>query len=274
MGNLESDTRLEGENGTYGLTISDAWDFWQPNGGYLSAIALRAAGAETDLPRPAAYYCQYLNPAASNVEATLRVTTLRRSRRTHAIRVQMMQQEQPILEALVWTVAGIGGLDYSRAQMPEVAPPDELRNAEEIHAPDEAPFRFWHNLETRPVTWQGRWDERPLMHPLWRVWTRFRPVAAFDDPYVDAGRSVILIDTMLYPAAAAAHEGTFPFVAPSVDLAVRWHAGASDSDWILSSTEAPIAVDGLIGGYAATWSLDGRLMATGGGQMIQRPIPS
>src|SRR5688500_10807325 len=43
MGNLQEDTRVEGRDGRYTAKLSPDWDFWTPNGGYLSAIALRAA---------------------------------------------------------------------------------------------------------------------------------------------------------------------------------------------------------------------------------------
>jgi acyl-CoA thioesterase len=271
MGDLQTDTAVIGGNGHYTTTVSGDWDFFTPNGGYLSALALRAAAAESDLPQPAAYYCHYLNPPRSGEEAEIVVTTLRRSKRTHALRIGMSQGEVPMLEALIWLIAPPGGLEYSHAVMPEVPEPTSLRSNEEIHAPDKAPFPFWENVETRPVTWTGRWDERPIMHPLWRVWTRFRPQARFDDPFVDACRSLILIDTMLYPAAAIAHEGVFPFAAPSMDLAVRFHASSKESEWLLSSTETPVAIEGLLGGYAAVWSEDGRLVATGGQQMLYRP---
>lgn len=273
MGNLQSDTEVTGGDGSYRAKLVSDWDFWSPNGGYLSSLALRAAQAETDLPRPAAFYCHYLNPPASSSEVDLTVTTLRRSKRTHSMRVEMSQDGRAILEALTWVLVAPGGLDYNEAKMPDVPKPDELRSAEEIHAPDKAPFPFWDNVETKPVTWQGRWDERPIMHPLWRVWARFRPQPVFDDLFVDACRSIILIDTMLYPAAAVAHEGVFPFMAPSIDLAVRFHC-PSDSEWLLSSTETPIGIAGLIGGYAAVWSEDGQMLATGGQQMIYRPPPS
>lgn len=268
MGNLQEDTRVEGRDGRYTAKLSPDWDFWTPNGGYLSAIALRAAAEETDLRQPASYYCHYLNPGASGQEADLTVTTLRKSRTTQALRVQMTQEGRSVLEALVWTITPPGSLDYSHARMPEVPGPLGLRNQEEIHAPDPYPFPFWMNLESRPVTWTGRWDQRPVMHPLWRTWNQFRPEAAFEDPFIDAARSLVLIDTMLYPAAAITQEETFPFMAPSMDLAVRFHGSASDSDWLLASTETPVANEGLLGGYAAVWSEDGRLIATGGQQML------
>lgn len=261
---------MVGSDGHYSAKVAPAWDFWTPNGGYLSALALRAAAAESHHQRPISYYCHYLKPAKSGEIVELAVTTLRRSKRTQALRVEMTQQGEAVLEALIWTASPSGELDFSEARMPEVPPHAELRTNEEIHHPDKAPFPFWDNLESKPVTWTGRWDERPIMHPLWRTWNRFRPRSTFDDPFVDAARSLVLIDTMLYPAAAMAHEGVFPFLAPSMDLAVRFHRAAPASEWLLTSTESPIAVDGIIGGYAAVWSEQGELVATGGQQMIAR----
>lgn len=268
MGDLADDIRVKGSDGRYVTTVSPDWEIWTPNGGYLSALALQAAAAETDLQRPAAYYCHYLRPARSGEDADLTVTTLRRTGRTHSLRVTMTQGDTLVLEAMVLAVVPPSALTYDEARMPDVPSPAELRSNEEIHAPDEAPFRFWNNLETRPVTWTGRWDERPVMHPLWRVWSRFRPRSTFADPFVDAARALILVDTNLYAAAAMAHEGTMPFLAPSMDLSVRFHHPAHDDDWLLSSSETPVGVQGLIGGYAGVWTQDGRLVATGGQQMF------
>lgn len=273
MGDLARDTEVSGRDGTYQAELSPSWNFWSPNGGYVSAVALRAAARETELPRPAAYYCHYLDAAEAG-PAEINVTTLRRSKRTHSLRVEMTQRGVVVLEALVWTVGRGGGFDYDSARMPEVPAPDAVASYEELHPDETAPFPFWENLEGRPVTWQGRWQDHPVMHPLWRSWYRFRPTPVFDDPYVDAARALILIDTMFYPAAALAHEGAFPFVAPSMDLAVRFHHDAASAEWLLSSTESPVGVDGLIGGYAAVWTPDARLVATGGQQMIYRPLPS
>lgn len=272
MGNLSHDTEVTGSDGAYRAQLSPEWSFWELNGGYVSSVALRAAGAESPLPRPAAFYCHYLK-AAKPGDVEINVHTLRLSKRTHSLRVSLTQSERLVMEALVWTVDDeLPGVQHDLAVMPEVAPPEELRSQEEIHAGEEAPFPFWKNIEQRPITWQGRWDERPQQHPLWRSWQRFRPQATFDDLYVEAGRAMILIDTMLYPAAALAHPGVMPFVAPSMDLAVRFHQFAPHSEWLLSSTESPIATEGLIGGYAAVWSPDGRLLATGGQQMIVQMV--
>lgn len=43
MGDFEIDTALAGGNGRYVAHLSEDWEIWGPNGGYLAAIALRAA---------------------------------------------------------------------------------------------------------------------------------------------------------------------------------------------------------------------------------------
>ena len=44
MGDFDIDTRVEGSGGRYRANISREWEIWGPNGGYVAAIALRAAG--------------------------------------------------------------------------------------------------------------------------------------------------------------------------------------------------------------------------------------
>jgi len=42
MGDFERETRVEGGGGRYRAALSQDWEIWGPNGGYLAAIALRA----------------------------------------------------------------------------------------------------------------------------------------------------------------------------------------------------------------------------------------
>ena len=42
MGDLYEDTEVVGSGGRCSAKVSPAWDFWTPNGGYLSALALRS----------------------------------------------------------------------------------------------------------------------------------------------------------------------------------------------------------------------------------------
>ena len=45
-------------------TLSADWEIWGPCGGYVAALALRAAGAESPFARPASFFCHYLSVAA------------------------------------------------------------------------------------------------------------------------------------------------------------------------------------------------------------------
>jgi hypothetical protein len=49
---LDQATYVDGQNGRYLARLSEDWEIWGPNGGYLAAIALRAAGEVTQIKRP------------------------------------------------------------------------------------------------------------------------------------------------------------------------------------------------------------------------------
>ena len=63
MGDFALDTAVEGGDGRYRGILSEDWRIWGPNGGYVAAVALRAAGAATHLTRPASFACQFLSVA-------------------------------------------------------------------------------------------------------------------------------------------------------------------------------------------------------------------
>jgi acyl-CoA thioesterase len=98
------------------------------------------------------------------------------------------------------------------------------------------------------------------------------PQSTFDDPFVDAGRSLLLIDTMGWPAAVRAYASDLPFYAPSLDVTARFHAAAPESPWLLVECSSPVARDGLVASAASVWAADGSLLASGGQQMLCRPM--
>ena len=56
MGDLGIQTAVEQvDDGRYRATLSQEWEIWGPMGGYVAAIGLRAAGAATSQPNPAAF---------------------------------------------------------------------------------------------------------------------------------------------------------------------------------------------------------------------------
>ena len=53
MGDLAVDTEVVGGDGHFTAQLSSDWEIWGPNGGYVAAVLLRAAGAHTRFDRPA-----------------------------------------------------------------------------------------------------------------------------------------------------------------------------------------------------------------------------
>lgn len=264
MGDFERDTRVEGGAGRYTITLSSDWDIWGPNGGYLAAIALRAAGAEAKIRRPATFAAHYLS-VARFAPVDVEVTALRLGKRSESYRVSMWQDGKRILEALTRTAAESDGLEHDVARAPVVPDPAGLKSSDELWKQDRPRFAFWQNLEQRPTDWDPR-DPPPPRDPEHVSWYRFRPRATFDDPFTDAARSLLLIDTMIWPAAWRKHLPN-DYYAPNLDVVAWFHRLEPQSEWLLCEAHAPIAHGGLIGGTARIWTEDRRLVASGGEQL-------
>lgn len=279
MGDLEVDTRPTAEgDGRYSITLSPDWEIWGPNGGYVASTALRAAGLESELPRPASLSCQFLRPGRFDIPLELEVVTLRRSKRTAALRVSATQEGTPVLEAQVWAVTEVPGLEHDHAPPRHEGGPLEHPTIEERFAAlgeeSDAPFPFWLNFEARPLMWVGDWDNRPAGEPEAGGWYRYLDTPPSDDPWADACRSVVLADTFTWPAAVRAHrQAEVEVIAPSLDLHISLHHAASTSDWLQVYGLAPIATGGTIGTSMQVWTEDGRLSAMAGATLLCVPLP-
>jgi acyl-CoA thioesterase-2 len=277
VGDLAKDTAVTrvGE-GRYTATLSAAWEIWGPMGGYIASVALRAAGAESPFARPASYFCQYLGVASFDAPVDITVTTLRSARTALAQRVEITQGDRRMLEATVWSVGDVEGLEHDQAPMPDVDGPDGLPEIRELLTEEELAqgpsFPFWHNLDTKPLAFsrEPRADGSPA---VWQEWERFTPTATFDDPWVDACRSLVLIDVQSWPAASRAHAWGHGYYAPSLDLYVSFVDPQPASAWLLSDGAGPVARDGLMTWTGRLWSDGGRLVAAGGGQLLCRRMP-
>ena len=112
MGDIAQQTAVEpAGDGCFTAMVHDDWEIWGPCGGYVAALALRAAGAESHLARPASFFCHYLGVAAFE-PVDIEVTTLRQARTACSQRVSMMQAGRPILEATVWSIGDVDGLSH------------------------------------------------------------------------------------------------------------------------------------------------------------------
>lgn len=160
--------------------------------------------------------------------------------------------------------------------MPNVQGPETLKRGRDLlreQGEEEGPASS--NMDWRPLGWR-RPEEMHLLEPVVRGWTKFEPTAAFDDPFLDAGRLAYIIDTLCF--APAFHRlkvdwDECPYVAPSMDLLVHFHASASDADWLLHEHDSAYAGGGLVSGMGRVWSREGRLLASGGSQCLCVPKP-
>ena len=272
MGNLAVDTAVAGGEGRYTALLSREWEIWGPNGGYVASIALRAAAAHAPFDRPATFTCHYLSVAGFDA-VDLEVRTLRQTKRAASVAVSMTQAGKPVLEALVWMVEGGRGLVHDHAVMPDVADHRALAEIRDLLPPDEPMlYPFWANFESKPLVWHDDPMDRPAGEPVFRNWYRFVPQATFDDPVVNACRSLILLDTVGWPAATRAHDPDLAWMAPNLDFTAQFHRTEPAGEWLLADGVAAVATDGLIGYTSRIWSDRGTLLASGSGQLLCRPL--
>ena len=274
MGDLAEDTAVEAlGDGRYRATLSADWEIWGPMGGYVAAVALRAAGAETGHAQPAAFSCHYLGVARFEPVDVV-VEPLRDGRAASSHRVSISQGDRPILGAMVWSVAETDGLEHDETVAPDVPGPDALPSIAELVPPDaQPPFPFWENFDAKPLHFEIDWPPDGPRPARWQEWLRFLPTSAFEDPWVDACRTVILVDLPSWPSAHRPHAWRQPpFIAPTLDLNVAFHRPTAGEEWLLCDGAAPLSTGGLFGWTARVWSPSGRLHASGGGQCLYRPV--
>lgn len=281
-GDLAADTALIATGpGRSRVRLSRAWEIWGPMGGYVAAVAVRAAGRESPFDRLASFSCHYLGVASFDADIDVTVDEVRVGRQAASHRVRITQGDRPILEALAWSVADSEGLDHDVSARPPVPGPDELPSAEELAAqadpPAPPPFPFWLNFDSRPLDWIGDWPPPGPLEPLWRDWMRFTTWSgadATDDPWLAAARLVLLADLPSWPSANRPHAWRQPpFIAPTLDLQVSVHRLVPGEQWLLLEGTSPVAADSLIGFTSRLWTVDGRLVASGGGQTLCRRVP-
>jgi acyl-CoA thioesterase-2 len=272
VGDLALDTAVEGRDGRYTASLSRDWEIWGPNGGYVAAIALRAAGAHSRFDRPASLVGHFLGVGDFDTPLDIETTTLREAKRAQSIRVELSQAGQPIFAAMVWSVGDVSGLEHDFAPMPDVPDPETIPSTDErLAARGEQPhFRFWENFDGRQPNWIDDWESREPGDPVAGAWYRFVPRSIFDDPWVDACRSVILLDTLGWPAACGYHVRS-EYIAPSIDLSVAFHRRRPDEPWLYAAATAPSGAGGLIACESRVWAKDGTLLGVGASQLLCRP---
>lgn len=172
---LATAVSADGHGRGYGTTIDPGWTIGgHPNGGYLLAIATRAALAEAAHPDPLAVSAHYLTPPAPG-PAAVQVTPLRVGRSVSVLRATLGQDGATRLEALVTA----GRLDPTaepvwRAESPPALPPPDECVPGRPEQPGGARISILEHLDLRldPAT-MGWALGRPAGRLEMRGWVRF-----------------------------------------------------------------------------------------------------
>lgn len=269
-GRFDEDTAVERAGDGFHAVLSPKWEVWGPFGGYVAAVALRALGAATPLRRPASFACAFLS-AARFGPVDLDVRSLRRGKRTDALRVDMHQEGRPILSALGWAVdEGADGFVHDLTEPPAVPQPGALRAYAELAENYAEWYPLWRTIDAKPCDVQ----EAVTPSSRWRTWARLLETPSLADPWLDAARSLMWLDLMMWNAAVAPYtERPLSHIAPTLDLAATFHAPAPDDEWLLCDAHSPLGRDGLLGCDGRVWTPGGRLVATGVSTLFCRPNP-
>jgi len=267
---LIADTAVEptGAPGRYAATLSPDWAVWGPNGGYIAAIALRAALASSRFKRPASFHCHFL--AVGRFEPVeISVTAQGGGKRAESLRVELSQQGRLLLAASVWTVdEPLEGFEHDFGRPPEVKPVGDLQSFAQLAGDEYAQwYPIWRSIEARPQKWR-----EPPGDPVWRCWLRFVETPIIDVE-TDAVRQLFWLDLPGWNAAISAHSWPFRYLAPNLDLTVQFHRFAPGESWMLADGTVPLATDGLVASVSRLWTEDGRLLATGTSKHTCRPNP-
>lgn len=275
---LAEATRLEGGSGHFHAELDpDISSPLGPLGGYIAGIALRAAGATTAFDRPSSFTCHFLKPAKPG-QVDVEVDTLRSTKRAESLHVAITQGSDSILEAIAWTTSEMTGAEHSFS-MPDVPGPESLLPIEEVFAEWQAPagprlseFRPIFGVRPdKPPPWLwSDWENLPPQGPYNRGWSRLL-VPVEGDAFLKAASLLPSLDGTTLQSAFAPHRRTGGFVLPHMDLSVYFH-DVSPTEWIFGDGDSPRVGNGLAWGRALLWSRDGRLLASGTGQMMQRPF--
>jgi acyl-CoA thioesterase-2 len=203
--------------------------------------------------------CHFVSQAKF-APADVSVRALRNGSSAAVHAASVTQDGSTVVETTCWSAERNEGPEHMDIRPPAVVPRAEA--TPEAGELDWLPFA--KNLD---VAFVPRGEE---IAPRWSAWTSLRARATFDDPWLDAARSLILLDISGFSAAAMHHGTDASFIAPSLDLHVSFHHDSRDAPWLLMDSHSPLSIDGVLAWRGALWTEDGRIAAMGTGQNAWR----
>ena len=259
---FDADTALEDVDGGCRAWAPEHWFVARgPNGGYLAAIAARAAEAAAGRPLRSLTLQFVAAPAVGPLD--VRATVERAGRTYTAVSIRIEQDGAPMTLALATLGELPGdGPAWDAAPMPAATPLGETQSIE----PDQANFpAFMRNYDMR---WALAADGDV---PGSGGWIRTREPRAIDAP---------LIAAMTDAWAPAAFVALGRFVAaPTLDLTVHIRrplppAGMTPDDFLLVRFTSRLSVGGVWEEDGALWTPSGELLAQSRQLALARELPA
>jgi acyl-CoA thioesterase len=254
-------TRLRrAEPGRFTGEIDPVWNLRPlPQGGVVTALALRAMATELDDPtqRLRTLHTSFVTQVQHG-PVEVDVELLRKGRSMSHLRGEVRNPGA----ARGHVTTGIFGVSRPGFEFTDLAPPSDVplpddcpsfRDPPPEGLPDFAPMPFWeHLVEGRPVLGHAPWDDYEPDRAECAYWYRFDEPPFLDDGRLDPFALVVLADTM--PGAVGEKIGRKDraWFAPSVDLTVHLFDDCR-SPWVFAHNRARYAGNGYASADMALW---------------------
>lgn len=247
------------DGGAYRAEIDATWNLRPlPQGGIVTALALRAMAAELDDPaqRLRTLHTSFVGQVAHG-PVDVDVALLRRGRSVSHLRADVRNDGA----ASGHVTTGIFGSPRPGFSFTDLEPPAEVPHPDDCPSfrdpkPDDVVFEempFWAELvEGRPAIGHAPWEDYEPDRAERAAWYRFDEPPFLADGTIDPYSLVVLADTM--PGAVGEKLGPVPrtWFAPSVDLTVHLFDDCR-SPWVLGHNRARHAGDGYASADMALW---------------------
>lgn len=247
-------------DGRYAGEIDEVWNLRpMPQGGIVSAVALRAMAAELgdDAQSLRVLHTTFAAQVAHG-PVDVDVETLRRGRSMSQLRAEVRNPGA----ARGHVTTGIFGGPRRGFEFTDVVPPPDLprpaacpsfRDPLPPGVPVRPPMPFWDQVvEGRPALGHPPWEDYVPERAERAIWYRFDDPPLLDDGSLDPLALVVMADTMPGAVDEKLGQEDRNWFAPSVDLTVHLLQPCR-STWVLGHNRARFAGDGYASAEMLLW---------------------
>ena len=236
-----------------------------PQGGLVTAVALRAMRAELAAPEQrlrsiTTVFADQVRPGRVEID----VAVLRRGRSLSQMTATARSAGQATGHTSVAVFGGMRpGFEFTDLTPPDVPPPEECPSFRDPPPPGferRVHFSYWDQVEGRVALGHAQWDDWAPTASDRAYWFRFDDPPVVDGGMLDPIAVVTLCDTM--PGAVGERVGPgAPFwLPPSADITIHL-LGDAGPGWLLAHNRARWAGEGYASVEMTLWDPERGLVA-------------